>query len=158
SQGRDLSQVNFEYVIPKTLSLSTATALPVFRTAAGVFVGVEQRDLPAVQQVSGRSRIATVPAWRLPKTVKHISDVPQFLSEAMKSEFNVRVITTWELGGSYFSTPGVTPEIVHPFVVEVDGNAFVGSGLTFIRLDQLMSSIPRVSDAHLLVAVYRLRQ
>ena len=157
SSDKVLARVNFEYVIPKTLSLSTATALPVCRTTAGVFVGVERRDLPAVQEFSGSSRITTVPAWRLPQTLKHISDVPEFVAEGMSRDFSVQVIKSWELGGSYFSTPGVTPEVVYPYVVEVDGSDLSVSSLTFIRLDQLCNNFAVINDAHLLVAAYRLR-
>src|SRR5262245_58521783 len=45
--GIVLSEVPFEYVVPRKLSLSTATAIPVIRTSRGPFVGLELRDLPA---------------------------------------------------------------------------------------------------------------
>ncbi len=74
--GEVISQVPFEYVIPQELSFSAASALPVVKTSGGTYVGVELRDLPAVQSFTGSSSIAAVPSWRLPRSLKNVGELP----------------------------------------------------------------------------------
>jgi len=151
-----LSTATFEYVIPRNLSPNTLVALPILKNSNGIFVGVEHRDLPAIQSFSGSSAIATSPAWRLPSMVTSISQLPKFVEEAMRRDFGVTVLKSWELGGSYFSSPGVTPETVFPFVVEVDHSSLESSTLLFTSLDTLVTNIELIQDAHLAVAANRL--
>ncbi len=146
----------FEYVLPRNLSLSTVVALPVAKTKSGIFIGIELRDLPAVQAFSGSSRIATAPAWRLPRSVKHWPELPAFLGEAMRRDFNVSVRKVWENGGSYVPSPGVTPEIVYPFVAEVEANEMPESNLRFIEINDLKNRIDSIQEAHLLITACRL--
>lgn len=154
--GNVLTEVPFEYVVPKDLSLGSIVALPVAKTDEGIYVGLEVRDLPAVQSFTGNSRLATAPAWRLPRTVKHLTELPAFLMEAMQRDFNVRVRRVWEIGGSYLPTAGVTPELVYPFIAEVEGGEISGSDFRFVALDELKKQIDQIQDAHLLITLCRL--
>jgi hypothetical protein len=121
-----------------------------------VLIGLEQRDLPAVQSFSGGSRIASSPAWRLPDSVDHWMVLPAFLSEAMRRDFNISVVQTWELGGSYFPSPGVTPEVVYPFVAEVDASQIHLGSLTFMEIDDLKNRIDSIQEGHLMITACRL--
>jgi hypothetical protein len=154
--GNVLAQVPFEYVLPRNLSLSTLVALPVAKMDGGIFVGIELRDLPAVQAFSGSSSIATAPAWRLPRTVKHWTELPAFLAEAMRRDFNLFTRHVWELGGSYMPSPGVTPEVVYPFVAEVEASGLDRSDLHFIELNDLRNRINAIQEGHLLITACRL--
>jgi len=156
SVGQVISSVPFEYVIPKTLSFSSVVAIPLIKLKQGILIGLEVRDLPAVQAFSGRSRIITTPAWRLPKTINHLSEVSGFVQEAMKQHFKISVRGIWELGGAYFTSPGVTPEVVYPFAVEVEASEAKESSLRFIELEEIKSQMNLISDAHLMIAAYRL--
>lgn len=154
--GQQLSAVPFEYVLPRDLGISTISALPVVRTRNDVFVGIELRDLPAVQSFSNNSRIATVPAWRLPRSVKHVMELPSFLGERMLHDFKLRVREVWELGGAYFASPGVTPESVYPFVVEIESTTLAETDMSFIAVDDLKENLDQIQDGHLLIAACRL--
>src|ERR1043166_818363 len=154
--GRVLAEARFEYVRPKHLSNNTVVALPLARTERGVFVGVERRDLPAVQSFGGSSLIASAPAWRLPTTTTHLSEISPFLDGALRRDFGLRARRAWELGGSYFPTAGVTPEIVYPFAVEVDAGECAETTLQFIALTELTANLQLLKDAHLLIAACRL--
>ena len=154
--GDPISKVAFEYVTPKKLSATTVVALPVMKTSDEVFVGLEVRDLPAVQAFTGSSQIWTAPAWRVPREIRSLAELISFISDAMHRDFCVQVLNTWELGGHYFCSPGVTPEVVHPFVVEIDAQAVSSSDLRFIRIQDLRSALSSIRDAHLLIASYRL--
>ena len=153
-KGDVISEVSFEYVAPKHLSSTTVVALPVFKTAQQTFVGLELRNLAAVQSFTGSSAILTAPAWRLPRSIRNVTELPGFIDERMRRDFGLSVINTWELGGPYFVSPGVTPEVVYPFVVEVEAGAT--SDLRFVALEELRSNLDLISDAHLLIAAHRL--
>ena len=156
NSGKEISTVSFEYVIPKELSFTSTAGLPVVKTEDSVLVGLELRDLPAVQSFTGSSRIVTAPAWRVPRSVSNQTALHSFLANAMQRDFGISILDTWELGGSYFCSPGVTPEVVYPFVVEVDARTIGSSSLTFVRLDDLRRNLGIVRDPHLLISAYRL--
>jgi hypothetical protein len=156
SAGQTLAEARFEYVHPKHLSTNTVLVLPVTKTEQGVFVGVESRDLPAVQAFSGSSKMTTAPAWRLPSSVTHVSEIAPFLKESLGRDFALQARRVWELGGAYFPTPGVTPEVVHPFAVEVSADEHTGAALQFVSLPDLIRRPELLQDAHLLIATYRL--
>lgn len=155
--GEVISEVQFEYVVPQKLSVSTVTVIPVVRTQRGTYAGVELRDLPAVQSFAGSSRILTIPSWRLPLSLRNTGELPAFITTALRRDFALTVRNVWELGGSYFSSPGVTPEVVYPFVVEVEADDIPSSPLHFIDYDLLGRKLDQIHDAHLLIAANRLR-
>jgi hypothetical protein len=155
--GEVLAEVPFEYVVPQKFGLSTAVVLPVVKTARGTFAGVESRDLPAVQTFTGSSSIISAPSWRLPRSLHNVGELPTFIAAAMQREFSLTVRNAWELGGPYFSSPGVTPELVYPFVVEVEASDVTSSPLHFVECDTLTRNLDHIHDAHLLLTAYRLR-
>ncbi len=156
NEGRTLAEARFEYVLPRRLSNNTLVVLPIVRTERGIFVGIEQRDLPAVQSFDGSSSIAVAPAWRLPLTVQHQADIRPFLAGALKRDFQLHAGRSWELGGPYFPTPGVTPETVYPFVIEAKLGEEFASTLHFTHIGDLANKLDLFQDAHLLIAAYRL--
>ncbi len=156
STGDHLKRAEFEYVSPNNFSKNTVVAIPFFMANDVIFVGVEYRDLPAVQRFTGSSNIVCVPAWRLPKTVSHKFDIQPFLQEKFPKDFNVAVRKTWELGGSYFTSAGITPEIVYPFAVELNAENLSETDLKFFSLKDLLAKVDEIQDAHLLILLNRL--
>ncbi|PTL79948.1 methyltransferase domain-containing protein [Vitiosangium sp. GDMCC 1.1324] len=156
SAGHVLASVPREYLVPREASRNTAVALPVVRTREGFRVGIEHRELPVVQHFTGSASIAVSPAWRLPRTLTHLSQVPAFIAERLREEFSVSVRKAWELGGSYHATPGVTPELVWPFAVEVEAGSAEDPRLHWVPLEVLLGELDGVLDAHLLVVAWRL--
>ncbi|WP_395844008.1 methyltransferase domain-containing protein [Cystobacter fuscus] len=156
AQGRVLASVPREYLVPAGASRNTAVALPVVRTREGFRVGLEHRELPAVQHFTGGAGLAVAPAWRLPRTLSHLSQVPAFAAERLREEFSVTVRRAWELGGPYHTTPGVTPELAWPFAVEIEADAACDSRLRWLPLETLISRLDDGMDAHLLVVAWRL--
>ncbi|MBA2340644.1 MAG: methyltransferase domain-containing protein [Pyrinomonadaceae bacterium] len=154
--GETLAEASFEYVVPQHLSKNTIVALPVLQTTEGIFVGIEHRDLPAAQTFAGSSRIAVAPAWRLPFTVKDRLELEAFLAKVMARDFGIGIRRSWELGGSYFPTPGITPEVVYPFVVEIGSINSTQSELKFVEINQLAARLDSIQDAHLMIAACRL--
>jgi hypothetical protein len=156
STDSELSATAFEYVLPRSLSGNTAAAIPFIKTQDAILVGLEFRDLPAPQNFTGNSRLLCAPAWRLPREITHKSDIVTFLASRFELDFHADVRQLWELGGSYFTSAGVTPEIVYPFAAELDATTAHRSDLTFFNLAALLSRTNQLHDAHLLIVLNRL--
>lgn len=151
-----IAETEFEYVVPRELSKNTIAAIPFFKTAENVFVGIEFRDLPAVQSFTGSSRLVGVPAWRLSNSVSEKFELEDFLKKAFEREFAVEIKRVWELGGSYFPTPGVTPEVVYPMAAEIKAEEANKADLRFFALGDLLENMSKIEDAHLLILLNRL--
>lgn len=156
SLGNLLAKAQFEYVVPKKLSKNTVAAIPFFQVESEIFVGIECRDLPAPQRFSGSSRLACAPAWRLPSAIKHKFDLEPFLRERFPKDFNVSINKISELGGSYFTSAGITPEVVYPAAVELKAENLGETDLKFFRLPNLLENSSQIQDAHLLILLNRL--
>ena len=156
STGDHLKRAEFEYVIPKKLSKNTVTAIPFFKADNEIFVGIEYRDLPAVQRFTGNSTLICVPAWRLPKTISHKFDIEPFLNEKFAEDFGVKINKLWELGGSFFTSAGISPEIIYPMAVELKAESLGETDLKFFNLKTLIEKIGQMQDAQLLISLNRL--
>ncbi len=156
SNGAALSRAEFEYVIPRVLSKNTVAVIPFVKTADGFVVGLEIRDLPAPQNFTGNSRLACVPAWRLPSSVGHKFDLEPFVREKLPTDFRATAKRVWELGGAYFTSAGITPEIVYPMAVELDTVSLSETDLKLFPIKMLLERLESIQDAHSLVLLNRL--
>ena len=156
AQGRELARTTLEYAQPRPTSTNTLSALPVLRAGGGFFVGLEARELPAVQASTGCSRLVTNPAWRLPRSVENLEQAEAFLVQQMSLMFGARVLRTFPLGGKYYPATGATPEVVYPLAVEVDAQSIGCAALSFVPLYELWKARRQIEDGHLLIALWRL--
>lgn len=154
AEGETLAVGRYEYVLPRTLSSNTIAVIPVVRSSAGVWVGVERRELPAAQELAGSASLLSCPAWRLPRSVTSPGEAQAFVSERLPLDFGVRPLRHRELGGRYFPSPGITPEVVHPFMVELDASS--PGSLEWVTLAALLARRRDLLDGHLIALVHRL--
>lgn len=153
ADDRALARATFEYVRPRALSHSTLTLLPVIRARGQLWVGLEPRDLPAAQAHGGSSALLTLPALRLPRDVTTLDAAVAHGLATLEREHDLRARRAFALGGRYYPSTGVTPEVAYPYAVDV---AALGAacGLLFRPLDEALA-MP-LDDAHLATALYRL--
>jgi methyltransferase family protein len=160
ANGDVLHKAELEYVTPKSLSHNTVSLLPVIRSRGEIYVGIERRELPTVQAMTGRSTIAAAPAWHVPKDVEDLAGAQRFASEMLEAEFGARPKRIWPLGGSYAPSPGMTPEFVMPLAVEIEAQTAraldARSKLEWVKLDDLIDQRAKIEDAQLLTAAFRL--
>jgi len=154
--GQLLASTTLEHASPRPTSTNTLSALPVLRVEGEVFVGLELRDLPAVQAFTGRSRFATNPAWRLPRSVQDLDQVEPWLAQQLAMQFGGRLLRVWPLGGKYYPAPGATSEVVYPLAAEVDAQSVWHTALSFLPLRPLLRQRFLIEDGHLLIALWRL--
>lgn len=147
-----------ELCAPRSYSLSTISVLPVVRLGNQVLVGLERRDLPAVQlHTEGlRSGLITCPAWRLPRTITELADAETQVTRNLLAHFAVKAVRMLPLGGKYYPSIGATPEVVYPLLAEVEAASLPDSALAFVSLRELVARRHQVEDGHLLIALLRL--
>ena len=118
-------------------------------------MGIEDDDLPAAQCFEGNSNLLITPAWRLPRSIGHLSDAKTFVRERVAEEYGVEVGQITTLGGKYHPTPGATPEIVHPLSAEVLSERAGRRALSWVPLSQLVERASALRDGHLRIAAIR---
>ncbi|MEC4113490.1 class I SAM-dependent methyltransferase [Myroides pelagicus] len=149
-RGIDNSNVVLEYTYPTNYSINTVTVLPVYKYNQEVYIGLEQRSLPVPQLHQDNSLLLTIPAFRLSKKIEDLWDLEQYLEKLIVEGSPIKAFKT--LGQKYFPSIGVTPEQVYPYVVTL---AKASEHLHWVKLDELIDNIDKLTDAHLLIALFR---
>lgn len=158
-QGKTILTTEREYIVPKKFSNSVISVIPAFRRGKNIFVGIERRNLPGIQLNEGYSDIAVNPAWRIPKEITTLESGTEFVKAHVESDFGLKVRRTYGLGGAYHPTPGLTPEIVYPVVVEINPSVSpekTNTSLFWVDLADLIRNRRHIKDGHLLVVAFRL--
>jgi len=153
ADGSVLAQRPLELALPRRLSTNTVVVAPLWRSGGEIWFGLEDRDLPAVQCFEGRSNILVAPAWRLPWGIDSLTPARAFLRQRLAADHGARAGEMWLLGGHYHPSPGVTPEAVFPFAVEIVEEQKSALPLRWVRLSEVLA-LP-LRDGHLLVVLHR---
>jgi SAM-dependent methyltransferase len=155
AQGRVLREVGLEFVEPTRTSLNTVAVAPLWKAAGKIYFGVVDEDLPAAQCFSGHSNHLQVPAWRLPDTVANLEGLDCFLREALHRENGITTRESFQIGGPYFPSPGVTPEIAYPWTIDIATSAEAPYQLSWVPLEQLVDGFAHLKEGHLRTLVSR---
>jgi SAM-dependent methyltransferase len=155
SSGACVARRALEAVTPRPLSSITVATALLHRDARGVHLGIDDDDLPAAQGFTGHSSLLVAPAWRLPGEACTPTAAKAFIAERLEAEYGAVTAGFYELGGRYHPTPGATPEVVHPWAVEI-GNIRPGPRpLHWVPLADLVQHRSALLDGHLRVVVLR---
>lgn len=145
-----------EWVMPRRRSASTVACAVLARSGGEIWLGLDDDDLPAAQAFRGRSEILVAPAWRLPSGIATMHEARAFLAERLALEHGVRAAEIAELGGRYHPSPGVTPEVVHPFFVAVESvDATPARALRWVPLRDAIDNARDLVDGHLRIVAHR---
>ena len=155
SEGNVVASRKLEYVVPKPLSARTISTALLRHMGGVVFIGLDDDDLPAAQCIRGNSELWVAPAWRLPHSVCGPEQGVIFVRERLHQEYGVTIADTAWLGGRYHPSTGATPEVVHPLAVDVAEVEPGHRNLTWVPLNELLTTGQWLSDGHLRIAVER---
>ncbi len=144
-----------EWVTPRSVSLSTVVTLPLARAGSAIVVGLDDDDLPAAQALSGNSNLLVVPAWRLPRGLTDLDGAWSFAAARLAREHGLGLGGRWSLGGPYTPSPGLTPELVHPYAVEVRTISAGKRPLIWVPLADCVRRRASITDGHLRIAMLR---
>lgn len=153
--GKEVAWRTLEYVLPHAFSRNSLSCALLRRSGGEVWLGVVDDDFPAAQCFNGNSRLLVAPAWRLPQDVRGMRAAQAFLREHLRVELAVDCGQLWPLGGAYYPTPGLTPEVVFPFAVEVLDADPGPVPLCWCRLAEWVEKRATIRDGHLLTIVWR---
>ncbi len=155
ADGKVLREIGLEYVEPARTSLNTVAIAPLWKHQGTVYLGVIDEDLPAAQCFSGHSNHLQAPAWRLPDSVRTVDEAESFLRTALERENGVKVRDSFQIGGPYFPSPGVTPEIAYPWTVDVASFQPAPYLLNWVPLAELVEGFAHLKEGHLRTLVSR---
>lgn len=155
AEGRVVAVQTLESVAPIPLGTNTVAVALLARVGDEVLMGVDEDDLPAAQGFRGNSNLVVTPAWRLPGAVTTLSLARAWIAERLAAEYGLEIGETWELGGCYRPSPGLTPETVFPLIVEVKGRREGGRPLDWVPLSSLVAHRAELPDGHLRVMMLR---
>lgn len=153
-----MAKNELEFVVPaKGVSTNSITLACIARDdkTGEALIGVQKissalSQFAAVQQRENHSGLLTLPSIRLPSAIDHIQKVPEWIAkETGASEHSIK-----NLGEAYFSSIGVMPNRVFPFVVS-EVSPFFHDKCDFIPLRDAFQNYTSLEDFNLLNAVFR---
>jgi SAM-dependent methyltransferase len=152
-----VARVALETVAPRIASTNTIATALLARAEGEVWLGIDDDDLPAVQCFLGNSQILVAPAWRLPRVVSEMTAAREWVRARVEREHGVGCEDVWELGGRYYPSAPVTPEVVHPVAMHVTRHED-GAGkraLKWVTLKDAIANLSDLTDGHLRVVALR---
>jgi hypothetical protein len=153
--GEVVASRALEVVTPCPLSTVTIATALLRRNADRTYLGLDDDDLPAAQGFTGHSSLLVAPAWRLPHGVRTRTPAMAFVAQRLSTEYGAVAGRFFDLGGRYHPTPGATPEVVHPWAVEIRDLRPALRRLQWIELGELVRSRSVLLDGHLRVVALR---
>ncbi len=156
--GRVVASAPLDLVVPTRRSTSTIASAPLARSRDGiVYLGVDDDDLPAAQCFLGNSQITVAPSWRVPQSLATLTQAKAWSLERLASDYGLTVGRAYDLGGRYFPSAGMSPEVVYPIAVEVSG-VLADRGarrLSWIPLGEVARERRAIVDGHLRIVAMR---
>ncbi len=153
--GEVVASRALEVVTPRLLSTVTVATALLRRDSERTYLGLDDDDLPASQGFTGHSSLLVAPAWRLPHGARTRTPAAEFVEERLAAEYGAVAGRFFDLGGRYHPTPGATPEVVHPWAVEIRELREGPRRLRWVALDELVGDRTVLLDGHLRVVALR---
>lgn len=162
ASGRVISSAVLELAVPRTRSATSVATAPIANIGGQLCLGLDDDDFATAQCFHGASEMLVAPAWRLPRELL-TSEAPlraarAFVRERFAREHGLEIGELVELGGRYFPSAGMTPEVVHPWLAVVRGELTGASStrrLRWVPLDDVLAHADAILDGHLRVVALR---
>lgn len=115
---RGLSAQDIEFIITDDGIENIAIVIPVSRDwDNNLLVSLDPKILPVPNRMGGDGAMLNAPSFTLPRDIRTIDDARLFIA----NKFRIEVDAVVQLGESYFTHTGVTPQRVYPFVIAATG-------------------------------------
>jgi SAM-dependent methyltransferase len=153
--GETVAEAVLEYVVPQVLSTNTIVCALLARVGGEICLGVDDDDLPTAQCCLGNSEILVAPGWRIPNGIRTMGSARAWVRARLQADYGVTLGQTWELGGAFYPSAGMSPEVVFPIAVEVQGEEAAARRLHWVPLREVGPNVGALADGHLRIATLR---
>lgn len=120
---RGLSAQDVEFIVTEDGIENVAIVVPISRDwDNNLLVALDPTILPVPNRLGGDGVMLNAPSFPLPRDVRTVDDARSFVAD----KFKVPVEQVAQLGESYFTHTGVTPQRIYPFVVSSPADAGTG--------------------------------
>jgi SAM-dependent methyltransferase len=134
-QTRGLSAQDIEFIVTDDGVENIAVILPITKDwDNNLLVALEPKIMPVPNRVGGDGVTFNAPSFILPKDVRTIDDAKAFIA----GKFGVSVEQVSQLGESFFTHIGVTPQRVYPFTVASAAEADNSRTVTYMLQKRLV--------------------
>lgn len=134
-QTRGLSAQDVEFIVTDDGVENIAVILPITRDwDNNLLVALDPKILPVPNRIGGQGATFNAPSFMLPKDVLTIDDAKAFIA----GKFGVAVDQVSQLGESFFTHIGVTPQRVYPFTVASAAEADNSRTVTYMLQKRLV--------------------
>lgn len=117
---RGLSAKDIEFIVTDEGIENIAVVLPLTRDwDDNLLVALEPAIMPVPNRMGGDGAMLNAPSFVMPRNVRTIDDARQFIAD----KFSIPVDSVVQLGQSYFTHTGVTPQRIYPFAIAATGQA-----------------------------------
>lgn len=111
---RGLSAQDIEFIVTDDGTENIAVVIPMTRDwDNNLLVALDPKILPVPNRLGGDGAMLNAPSFILPKDVRTIDDAKSFIA----AKFSVPTEQVSQLGESYFTHIGITPQRIYPFTV-----------------------------------------
>ncbi len=111
---RGMASQDYEFLVTDDGVENIAVVMPLTRGWDDqLMVGVEVGNMAVPQRMGGSGLMITAPTFVIPRDVRTIADAKVFVGK----QFGVGPENVFQVGESYFTHTGVTPQRVYPFAV-----------------------------------------
>ena len=140
------------FVLPLQRTVNTAVVLPVTDSAKGIIHAMVQVEhLPVPQRYEANGKVWRLPSFNLPAGVDTPAAARAFVAERM----NVLPEMVIELGPSYYTHAGITPQRVFPFAVADPPKREQRQEEFFVPLHEISLLWSQLKDQNIMLAVAR---
>ncbi len=134
STTRGIAAKDVEFVVTSDGVENVAIVLPITRNWDNtLLVSLDPVILPVPNRRGGDGIQLNAPSFPLPKEVKNVDDAKAFVAD----KFSIPVSQVAQLGDSYFTHVGVTPQRIYPFMITGNIKAKKYNGLRCISFNML---------------------
>jgi hypothetical protein len=131
---RGLSAHDVEFIVTEDGVENIAVVLPITRDwDNNLLVALDPKIMPVPNRLGGDGAMLNAPSFPLPKDVRTIEDAKAFIA----GKFGVSPDQVHQLGESYFTHVGVTPQRIYPFTVASAPEARSGSILRYTMMRKI---------------------
>lgn len=117
---RGMASQDYEFLVTEDGVENIAVVMPLTRGWDDqLMVGVQVNNMAVPQRLGGSGLMVTSPSFVIPRDVRTIEDAKIFVG----NQFGVGPENVFQVGESYFTHTGITPQRIYPFAVADPGHA-----------------------------------